>query len=113
MRFSEDNDNGLSGILLHESGDPACNAKIPATNAAHVIARMAIDCVYRSTKSAGGVEYLFIGLPVAAPFLVITNAVQKFLFRHLSGHPGIQDLLIPGEDRLDSQGNIPFAFDDF
>src|SRR5690349_13296243 len=113
MRFSEYNDKSLSWILLHEPGDPPCNAKIPASDAAHVVAGMAIDCIYRSPKSTGGVEYFLIGLPVATPFLVITNAVQKFLFRHLSRHPGIQHLLVPGKDRLDRQGNISFACDDF
>src|ERR1051325_2423322 len=67
---------------------------------------MTVDAEYRNTALVSGCENRFVPGPVAAPFFVVADAVQKLLLGNLPGHPPIEGFLIPRKDGLNSDGEI-------
>src|SRR5579883_1499887 len=92
-------------MAFHQPSNPSRNAQIAAANAAHVVAWMTIDTINGNVQLASSVENGLVGLPVAAPFLVIPNPIQKLLFGYRAGHPRIQNFLVPRKNRLNGERN--------
>src|SRR4051812_12334746 len=74
---------------------------------------MAVDGINRGSQAAGSVKKVLIGLPIAAPFFVIVDAVQEFLLRYLPVHPHIEDFLVSRENGLDGKRDITLPLDNF
>src|SRR5215470_18063963 len=108
MGLAENDDQRLGGVVLHQADNTSRNAQVASSNAAHVAARMTVHAINMNAQFAGGFEYGFVTTPVAAPLLVVPNAIQELLFRNRSRHPLIQNFLISREYRFD--GNSDFVF---
>src|SRR5215471_2335887 len=97
MGFAENYDQGLRRIVLHQPHDAASNAQIAASDASHIIAGMAVDSVNANAQFARCFENCLIAGPFTTPLFVVTNTVQELLFRDLSGHPAIENVLTSGK----------------
>src|SRR4030095_2310690 len=106
MRFAENNDQCLCRIVLHRPHDAASNTQIASADASHVIARMTVDPVDANTQFARSFENCFVAGPLAAPFFVVANTLQALLFRDLSGHPNIENVLIARKYRSHRQRDV-------
>src|SRR5215475_3933857 len=106
MRLSKQNNEGLAGMLLDQTRHLARNAEIAASNAPHVVTRMAVHAVNRNSEFSRRIKDRLIRFPVAAPFFVISNTVEELLFGDLSAHPGVKDLLVTRKNRFDGQSQV-------
>src|SRR5262245_66325968 len=67
---------------------------------------MAVDPVNANAQFARCFKNCLIAGPFTAPLFVVTNTVQELLFRDLSGHPAIENVLTSGEYGLNSKRDI-------
>ena len=106
MRFAEDHDQGPFRIPFHQTSDMARHTQVASADAAHIVSWMAIDAVDGNTQFARGGKDRFVSIPFAAPLFVVTDPVEKFLFRDFTGHPFIKNRLMAREERLDGDGDV-------
>src|SRR5580700_2373588 len=103
MRFAEQyQDHGVRMALTN-----LCNLVRPmlvsSPDFAQILPRLTIETINCVCVLAGGYQQFVKRRPLVTPVEIETDTLAELFFIDLTAPPLIEDVLMPGEDRLDSE----------
>src|SRR5579863_446169 len=103
MRFAEQYQDHRIRMALTNLGNLVRCMPISGPNLAQVFPRLTIEAIDCVGVFAGGYQQFVKGGPPIAPVEIETDALTELFFIDLTPPPLIEDVLMAGENRLDSE----------
>ena len=105
MGFSKKDKNDCIGMAFSNLSHLVDGVTIARANLAEIFPRHAIKAVDGFAMLTRGYQQIVERRPVISPIEIKANALPEFLFIDFAAPPLVEDMLIAGKDRLDSQNN--------
>src|ERR1700685_2199679 len=103
VRLAEKDQQQRVGMTAGKFSNLVGGIAVTSADFAQILARHAIEPVNGGATVAGGREQFVKWSPIVAPVEFETDALAQFVFVNLAAAPFVDDVLVAGKNRFDSE----------